>query len=238
MGTMRDQEEREHGGSTRLVFEQLRGMIVNGRLSPGTWMVEADIAGRLQLSRTPVRGALHLLEREGYVQSNGAGLKARMVVSPLTREDAGELYTIIGRLEGVGAKLAASLATTARRALTRRLREVNRELSRLGRGRQPDAGRIFELDLGFHRAILEAAAGPRLLDLHGRIQPQAERYWRLYAGAITDELHLSVAEHNSIIAALSRGDGEAAERGIQLNWSNGFARLARVIDALGERGGW
>ena len=34
------------------------------------------------------------------------------------------------------------------------------------------------------------------------------------------------------------GDGEAADRAVQMNWENGAERLARVIDTLGERGSW
>jgi DNA-binding FadR family transcriptional regulator len=51
-----------------------------------------------------------------------------------------------------------------------------------------DPIRTFELDRDFHRAIVEASAGPRLLDLHNSIQPQTERYWRLYASSIVDRL--------------------------------------------------
>jgi DNA-binding GntR family transcriptional regulator len=60
----------------------------------------------------------------------------------------------------------------------------------------------------------------------------------LYAGAILDELDQSVAEHERIIRAISRGDADAAESGIQLNWDNGVKRLAKVIESIGERGNW
>jgi DNA-binding GntR family transcriptional regulator len=213
-------------------------MIIHGRLAPGTWMIEADIADRLSLSRTPVRGALHLLAREGYVMATGTGGKARMIVAPLTKEDAQELYAIIGHLEGLGARQTALMPAAARKPVIDCLQDLNRYLSEMAGARRPDATRIFETDLNFHRTVLKAAAGPRLLELHGRIQPQAERYWRLYAGAIVDELETSVAEHDAIIAALWRSDPDEAERRVQLNWSNGFERLSRVIDSLGERGSW
>jgi hypothetical protein len=40
------------------------------------------------------------------------------------------------------------------------------------------------------------------------------------------------------IDAIARGDATAAERALQLNWENGAARLAQVVDRLGERGSW
>jgi len=230
--------KEKRGNSQRIAFQQLRDMIVRGRLSPGTWMIEADIADRLGLSRTPVRGALHWLEREGYVVSSGKGSKARMVVAPMTKEDAQELYAIIGHLEGLGARQTAQMTMAERTSVLRQLKETNEALAELAQARRPEPNRIFELDLTFHRTLIEANAGPRLIEIHRTIQPQAERYWRLYAGAILDELHQSVAEHREVIAAVAKGDPDAAERGIQVNWQNGVDRLAKVIDAMGERGSW
>ena len=53
-----------------------------------------------------------------------------------------------------------------------------------------------------------------------------------------DELGRSQDEHTLIIQAIDAGDPELAEAGVQLNWNNGAKRLAKVIQALGERGSW
>src|SRR3954469_18528819 len=212
--TTKLQGETERGNSLRLAFQQLRQMIVTGRLAPGTWIIEADLAARLGVSRTPIRGALHWLEREGYVNASGTGSKSRMLVSPLTQDDARELYSIIGHLEGLGARLAAKLPLPERNALVEKLKGFNDGLAELARAHHSDANRIFELDLNFHRAVMEAGAGPRLLELHNTVQPQAERYWRLYAGAIVDELDQSIREHKEIMDAISNGDSDRAELSI------------------------
>src|SRR2546426_7079104 len=46
-----------------VVYEQLRDLIVHGHLAPGSRIVESDVAGRLGVSRTPVRGALQRLQQ-------------------------------------------------------------------------------------------------------------------------------------------------------------------------------
>jgi DNA-binding GntR family transcriptional regulator len=226
------------GNSLQTVFHEIRELIVRGRLSPGTWIIEIELAGRLGFSRTPVRGALQLLQREGYVIATGNGAKSRMMVAPLTQEDAQELYEIIGHIEGLGARLTARLAPPKRDALIRKLREINASIAELAKARRMEPDRIFDLDMSFHSEIMKASAGPRLMDLHKSAQPQAERYWRLYASAILDELQTSVEEHDRIIQAILDGDADAAEKGIQLNWENGAARLADVIRTVGERGSW
>jgi DNA-binding GntR family transcriptional regulator len=230
--------ETDRGNSLRIAFQQLREMIISGRLAPGTWIIEADVADRLGLSRTPVRGALQWLQREGYVVVSSNGAKSRTLVAPLTKEDARELYSIIGHIEGLGARLTAQLPFANRMRVIKQVQQYNSGLAELAKAHRSEANTIFELDMNFHRTIVEASAGPRLLQLHRTTQPQAERYWRLYASAILDELDKSIAEHNKIIAAIEEGDADAAEAGIQLNWQNGVERLSKVIDSLGERGSW
>jgi DNA-binding GntR family transcriptional regulator len=202
-------------------------------------VVEAELAERSGVSRTPVREALQRLQHEGLiVASRGAENKSRLMVAPLTREDACELYSIIGRMEGLAGRRTATLGPSLRVELVRRLKGFNAALRKLAQAGRQNANRIFELDHNFHRQIVEASAGPRMLALHREIVPQAERYWRLYASAIVDQLGLSVAEHDRIIHAIEEGDGDSAERRIILNWRRGAERLSKVIATLGERGSW
>jgi DNA-binding GntR family transcriptional regulator len=51
-------------------------------------------------------------------------------------------------------------------------------------------------------------------------------------------LHVSVTEHEEVIAALVDGNADRLERALFDNWVNGCERLAKVIDIFGERGGW
>ena len=226
------------GNSLNVAFQQIREMIVRGQLSPGSWIIEADLAARLGVSRTLVRGALHWLQREGYVIASGNTSKVRMMVAPLTQDDARELYAIVGHIEGLAARLTAQLPSEQRDVIIQKLTDINVELAETAHARRTEPNRIFDLDTTFHRTVVEASAGGRLLDLYKSIKPQTERYWRLYASAILDELATSVAEHDVILAALREGDADGAEKGIQANWVNGAERLAKVIDSLGERGSW
>lgn len=229
----------DHGGnSLRKAFYEIRELIVHGKLSPGSWIVEADLARHLSMSRTPVRSALHWLQREGYVIERKNARKSRMIVAPLTKEDAGELYSIIGHVEGLAGRRTAMLPKAARAEIASRLKSFNNQLREILTARDSRSGGIFDLDHNFHRTIIESGAGPRLLTLHKSIEPQAERYWRLYASSIINDLHLSVAEHDEIIAAIVAGDSDRVERGLQTNWQNGCERLARVIEIFGERGSW
>jgi DNA-binding GntR family transcriptional regulator len=182
----------EHGTSVGSAFQQIRELVVHGKLAPGTWIVEGDLCEHLQMSRTPVRGALYLLQREGYVIEHRNGSKSRMVVAPLTKDDAQELYPIIGRIEGLAGRRAAALAPSVRQDLVGRLRHVNGKLEKISREQSYNGPDIFDLDHEFHHLLVTAGSGPRLKALHQAIEPQTERYWRLYASSIIGQLHLSV----------------------------------------------
>jgi DNA-binding GntR family transcriptional regulator len=220
-------------------FRRLRELIVHGKLAPGSRVIEADLADRLRVSRTPIRAARHRLQQEGYiVVTSVAGNKERLSVAPLTKEDARELYWIVGHLEGSAACLCSQLDPKARAALVDELKRLNDDLGTCAAAQQGESNRVFDLDISFHQAIVDAGAGPRLRAIHGGVKPQTERYWRLYASAIIVRLETSVNEHLDIINAIKRGDGPAAEKAIQLNWENGAERLCQVIENLGERGSW
>jgi DNA-binding GntR family transcriptional regulator len=227
-----------HESSVTRAYHELRQLIVLGHLSPGSWIVEADIADRLGLSRTPVRGALQLLQREGYVIEHKAARKARLVVAPLTQEDARELYTVVGHLEALAGALVTTLPTAARTRLADHLAALNAELNAIASKRPVDPRRVFDLDNSFHAAIVEASAGPRLMALHRIVKPQVERYWRLYASSIINELHVSVAEHNDIVKAVRKGDEAAIKAALERNWSGGLQRIEGLIELFGERGSW
>lgn len=237
-GLKKRSEKAEHGTSVGIAFQQIRDLIVHGKLAPGSWVVEGDLCEHLNMSRTPVRGALYLLQREGYIHEYRNGSKSRMIVAPLTKEDASELYPMIGRIEGLAGRRCAELPQPERAALAADLEAINEKLDTIARNRGYDGPVIFDLDHEFHRILVAAGSGPRLKAMHRAVEPQTERYWRLYASSIINELHVSVSEHKEIITALLDGNADSLERALCVNWENGCKRLANVIDIFGERGSW
>ena len=219
------------------VYERLRALIIDGRLAPGTRLVETDIASRLGVSRTPVRGALQRLQQEGYVVDSPTLRQTRPTVAPLTSDDAHELFVLVGALEGLAAARAALGTPAERTALATELAEINDAFRSAATASRPDHGRIFELDERFHRCYMQAA-GRRVRSLHDTVKPQAERYERLYVSMLTPELHTSVVEHRAIIRAIRAGDAPAAQAAVETNWRNAADRLAAVVTATGERGSW
>jgi DNA-binding GntR family transcriptional regulator len=227
-----------HGSRPDQVYARLRDLIVQGSLEPGSRVVETEIATRLGVSRTPVREALQRLQQEGFVNGAPGAQQSRVSVAPLTKNDVHELLNIVGALEGLGARHAASADGEQRRALAKELRGLNQEFARAARTTPVDHGKLYDADEKLHRRIVQSGVGPRLLALHDAVKPQAERYIRMYISMLTGDIKSSVDEHDAMIAAIEEGRAADAQSAIETNWRHAADRLARVIDVAGERGSW
>lgn len=220
-------------------YARLRKLIVRGQLAPGSRIIETDVAQRLGVSRTPVRAALQRLEQEGFIRSESRnGGRSRPVVAPLTKRDARELMSLLGALEGLAARWAAGLPDDRRREVAGKLRSLNERMREVAEGDRPDRNRFFDLDAEFHRAVVEAGAGPRLRKLHSAHRPQAERYARFYVTAGEYSLDRSVREHRAVVEAVEEGRAGAAREAVEANWRSSAERLTRDIEMSGERGSW
>ncbi|MHB8204455.1 MAG: GntR family transcriptional regulator [Desulfomonilaceae bacterium] len=100
-------EERKSAG--QIIFERLWQAITCGDIPNGSRIVENEIASRMGVSRTPVREAIHKLEREGLVIKRVHGGYS---VTGLVREDIQESFGIRSVLEGYAARLATNEHTS------------------------------------------------------------------------------------------------------------------------------
>jgi DNA-binding GntR family transcriptional regulator len=124
---------------TDRVHAALREAITSGRLAPEARIKQEQVAAELGVSRTPVREALHLLEREGLVRlvpRRGA------LVQGFTAADVRELYELRELLEPAAAALATARASAEERQTVLRLAGLT-ERRRGGFGPNRD----------FHRAL-------------------------------------------------------------------------------------
>ena len=80
------------------VYEYLKEEIVNGRIEEESRIVEEEYALKLNVSRTPLREAIRMLELEGLIEGREKG---GVVVPKITKKDVGEVIKIRLALETV-----------------------------------------------------------------------------------------------------------------------------------------
>jgi DNA-binding GntR family transcriptional regulator len=134
-------------------YHVLREGITNGDFEPGQHLREADVAGWLKISRTPVREAFHRIVSEGLLvigSWNGA------VVARLDAQQLVELYTLRAVLEGTAASLAAQHASPA---------EIQNlfAIAKKEEASKNDPDLLVRINADLHRAIYSAAHNRYLL---------------------------------------------------------------------------
>ncbi len=165
------------GGISRLdlrtyklaVYDALLEMIVSLDLPPGERLVESDLAGRLGVSKTPVREALALLEADGLVESTpyrGA------TVCWLSMNEFEEQGYLVDALE------MPAYAMVIERITRQELAGVGKVVERLKRARRSRDRRQFALLASeIHERLFACTGYPRLLALiHQVLGPVGRRY--------------------------------------------------------------
>ncbi|WP_022820328.1 GntR family transcriptional regulator [Fusobacterium russii] len=80
------------------VYDNLKEMIINGELKSGTKIIELEYAKKFDVSRTPIREALRMLELEGLVDNSDKG---GVTVTFISKEDIRQVYEIRVALENL-----------------------------------------------------------------------------------------------------------------------------------------
>jgi DNA-binding GntR family transcriptional regulator len=192
------------------VAELLREKIIAGVVVRGQKLKQAEIAKMLNVSITPVREALRLLEAEGYVRvSSHRGA----VVAPFQIEQVDELYDLRMTLEG---KLTAAAAKRLTPADLQVLIGLNEDIrAALARNsREEVRGSNFR----FHFRFYEYADLPHTLEF---VRVLWAKYPFDLLGAIPGRPVRVLDEHVDLIAALKENDPRKALRAMQSHISSG-----------------
>ena len=186
-----------------MVYDNLRQAIVRGDFLPGTRLVESRIAGAQGISRTPVREALHKLERERFIAKLAHG---GFSVLGLDRQDIVETFGIRGVLEGYAARLAAlNYDTGDLDPLEAAVAEFERLLEKKQLKRLP------EVNTRFHDRLYALSRSPRLIGMIAALQDQILRFRQII---LRDErqARISNQDHRQILDRIRRRDADGAER--------------------------
>ena len=188
------------------VYEYLREEILNGKIKAGDRLVESNLADHIGTSRTPVREALHTLEREGLVESVH---RVGYVVSPISELEVSELCEIRLSLESLALRLALNKDP---QGLADLLREnLSRCEQLLAEG---DLKAFVEMDAQFHDLISRIADSSRLMEMTNSIRRYMLRY-RIQSIYSQENVQRAIVGHRAVLKAVEDGDKKAAQRALR-----------------------
>ncbi len=203
-----------------VVFNTLREAILKGDLEPGERLMEIALAQKLGVSRTPIREAIRKLELEGLVVMTP---RKGAVVAEITLEDLTDVLEVRKNLEELAVVLSCKKST----------REDIEEMCRCNEAFKKallsdDLTVMAEADVTFHDVIYKTTGNKRLIQILNNLREQMYRYRLEY---IKDEnkRKMLVAEHDTLVKAISERNPDKAKNAIKLHINN---QEKTIIDNL------
>ncbi|MFW6238551.1 MAG: GntR family transcriptional regulator [Halanaerobiales bacterium] len=184
------------------VYEVLREAILQGRLKPGDKITEVAVAGELNVSRTPVREAIRMLELEEFlviVPQRGifvAGIKSVKEID--------EIFRVRACLEEMAARIAArKISEETMVKLDYYCRQIDKCLQ------EKDLEKCMEIDNALHKLIYEVADNRWLQKWLETLFEKVTRY-RPESLSREDRFVAALEEHKMILEAIISGEANKA----------------------------
>jgi len=207
------------------VTSLLRTIITDGELKPGEKIVEQALCERFGVSRTPLREALKVLAAEGLVHllpRRGA------VVAQITLAEIEELFPVMGALEALAGKLALDRIGTPE---LERLTKLHEKM--LGCFRLHDEKNYIKANREIHEAIFEIANNTTLIAIYHQLLGKIHMV-RFVARKTRQQWERAVEDHEKIMAAFTRRDGDALGEILYAHMVETAAEIARTSLAASE----
>ena len=202
------------------VFENLRQAIISGAVTPGDRLVESRIADILGISRTPVREAIHKLEREGLLRRLPRGGYS---VLNLTRDDIEETFGIRSVLESYAARLAA---IKHRDEELFSLEKKNREFQLCLDRKDIDA--LAEVNTEFHDMLYALCRSPKLIRMINDLKDQIFRFRKILLN-VEEMARISNEDHRRMLMAMKNRDADKVERLVREHIMRGMRIILKEL---------
>ena len=183
-------------------YAEIKARILDGRLRPGTFLVEGGLAEALGMSKTPVRAAVGRLETEGFVTVSP---QQGIVVRQISLEEIIDNFDIRLALETfVVQRLAGRITPEQERELA-----ANLEAQRRCAEARDVRGHV-QLDARFHLLLCDYAGNREIRRVMAR---QRDKLHLIIFRVLQQDparMHASTDEHAALFEALRKGDVDAA----------------------------
>lgn len=179
------------------IADTLRRLIVEGELAPGTRLNERTLCDQLNVSRTPLREAFHILSAEGLVEmrpNRGAS------VIELSASDIRESFEIIEGLEALSGKLACERITPAQIA---ELKALTYEMQACHA--RHDLPGYYQLNSRIHDLINESAHNRQLTELYRTVNQRLQSL-RYKSNLKREKWDVAMHEHLEMMDAVEQRD--------------------------------
>lgn len=207
-----------------LVYETLCDWIIRGEMVPGEKLLDSELAAYFNVSRTPVREALQMLEAQKLIKVTPG---RATTVAAVDKADIEKCYRPLAEIQGLAARLAAPRLTEAELA---GMEEVQREFGKACQANE--AEKAIRCDNMFHELILKVADNEYMTEYSHMLLLHVQRIKFHYFHRDMFR-KTSVRHHNDILDALRARDGEEAAELMRSHWLYVMERCLKEVGVDG-----
>lgn len=184
------------------VYDYLREQIIVGKFKPGEKLIEEKIGEALNVSRSPIRESIRMLEKEGFLNLSKTG--GVRVVEP-SLSDFRYLYECRIGMESLAAYYAAIRRTDEQ------LQLMKKEVENTAHHKEKQNDNENHVTVAFHDIIIEASANPFLISMLRTLRGVNSFYREVIVDKDPKHRQTAFADHEQIWEAISRQDADAAK---------------------------
>jgi DNA-binding GntR family transcriptional regulator len=188
--------------SVTMAHDALRSAILRDELALGAPLSQVQLARQLGISRSPLREALKMLEREGLVVAEP---NRRVRIAGVSVEDLEDLYAMRISLEAFAVAVTIPLLTDEE---LEELRQAVADMDELIAAEDHEGWHVPHR--AFHRGLIQHA-GARLRTTADQLSDHSDRYRRIHLEQPMSYSRGS-AEHRALLEAAEAGDAAGAAR--------------------------
>ena len=213
------------------IYDLLKKKILNSEIQPGERLMQEEVAKAFNASRTPIRQAFQLLEKDRLVERLPQG---GFRITRLDLETIKDLFAIRGVLEAYGVELACDRIQPETIKILRNIKEqADQLLESTSIQREARIRQLFELNSLFHETIYRSTKSGYLLELISNLRNTVLRLRAL--GLRNDNTWRQPwDEHAQLIDCLERRDKKAARQLMRRHVASAMSNVFKSVELGGE----
>ncbi len=204
-----------------VIYKDLKSKLLNGKFKANEVLKEENLAEKYKVSRTPVREALQILVKEGFLTHRR---KIGYIVKPLTKNELKEIVGIRSVLESYAARITTE--NYDENLINKLEKLVEKTENAL---RNNDLQKFYKYNCEFHLELYKSSGNKKLIEIIENLRENFQRYTRLLLN-IENMPYESLKDHKLMIQAMKEKDPEEVEKIVKEHILKGGEKLIEYIE--------
>lgn len=204
------------------VYDYLKNAITLGEIAPGDRLIEEKVSETLNVSRSPIREAVRMLQKDGLLDVNASG--GVTVVNP-TIDDYRHLYEARVEMESLAAYYAA------KRRTPKELEEIKLFIDEMEREvADNDLKGMLQVNFGFHEAIVRASQNPFLTSMTLQLRGVNSFYRKAILEGNPAYMRDALKDHQDIYHAIKNQEQDHARQLMRHHIERDYQSFMKVVN--------